>query len=86
MKTYRRHNCERQHRTFNVLARCMVPRAAWVDGEGEFALIAWCRVPTVSLWTDLADAESSKQMIDRMACGGFCRGRHEIVRLAGGVS
>jgi hypothetical protein len=59
--------------------QCAIPRAAWVDGDGPYAVIAWCRVPTVTLWRELADAERAKATIDHSACGGLCRGRHDIV-------
>jgi hypothetical protein len=61
--------------------RCAIPRAAWVDGIGNFALIAWCDVPTVTLWKELAAAENQKAIIDRTGCGGRCSGRHQIVRV-----
>lgn len=81
MKTYRRHNCTRNHRTYRTAMKCMIPRAAWITGEGEYALIAWCRVPTISLWKSIEDAESSKEFIDGYACGGRCSRRHEIVHI-----
>jgi hypothetical protein len=61
--------------------KCAIPKAAWVAGRGEYALIAWCRVPTVTLWDDLADAEHQKAVIDQTGCGGLCSRRHEIVRV-----
>jgi hypothetical protein len=61
--------------------RCAISRAAWIDGTGDYALIAWCRVPTVTLWGELTAAEQQKAIIDRTGCGGRCSGRHEIVRV-----
>lgn len=84
MKTYRRHNCERKHRTYSTVARCIWPHACWVDGEGPYATLAWCRVLTVQLHRTIAEARSAKRVIDSSACGGRCRGQrgHEIVMLA----
>lgn len=84
MKTYRLHHCQARHRTFRTLAKCIWPRAAWISGNGRYALLARCRVLTVSLWTDPAEAEASKRVIDASACGGLCRhaAGHEIVQLA----
>ena len=81
MKIYRRHNCERKHRTYRTLVRCMIPRAEWVSGTGEIALIAWCHVPTITLWDNERDAHASKARIDSIGCGGRCRRAHELVRL-----
>lgn len=82
MKTYRRHRCERNHRTRKTLTKCMFPRAVWILGNGPIALIAWCRRPSITLWKDHAEALGSKSFIDRTGCGGGCTGRHEIVRIA----
>lgn len=81
VKIYRQHRCTRRHRTVNAFMRCAIRRAVWVDGEGPYALIAWCRVPSVTLWPEYVDAVESKRSIDRYACGGMCVGRHEIVRV-----
>lgn len=81
MKTYRRHNCISRHRTYNKLARCMITNAEWVQGEGSYALIAWCRVPTITLHRQLSDAEAALEFLNRTACGGACSRRHEIVLL-----
>jgi hypothetical protein len=80
-KTWRRHNCEAAHRTANKFMRCAIPHAAWVVGEGEWALIAWCRTPTVTLWDTLEEAEQSRAWIDRYGCGGGCSHDHPIVRV-----
>jgi len=59
----------------------MVPRAAWIVGAGELAVIAWCRVPTISLHADLDSATAALAFIDAHACGSRCTRRHEIVRI-----
>jgi len=56
-------------------------KAAWIHGDGQFALLAWCRVLTVTLWSTMAEAEENKRFIDTMACGGGCTRNHEIVDL-----
>lgn len=58
--------------------------AAWITGNGQFALLAWCRVLTVTLWSTRAEAEAQKEVIDRTACGGGCFGSsaHEIIDLS----
>ncbi|MGD8214044.1 hypothetical protein [Aestuariimicrobium sp. Y1814] len=80
-KTYRRHRCSSKHRTFNKLVRCMIPTAAWVMGEGHYATIAWCKVPTVTLHQHAADAQQARSQIDSIGCGGRCRGHHDVVLL-----
>lgn len=81
MKRYQRHRCTSNHRTFNIFARCAVPRAAWVAGEGAYACIAWCRVPTITLFSDPEEAQKARELIDATACGGACTRRHEVVEL-----
>ena len=51
------------------------------DTRLGFALIAWCRTPTMSWWEDRADAERSKELIDKTGCGGGCHGSHQIVSM-----
>lgn len=84
MKTYRQHRCNSNHRTFVKFIECAIGRRrlAWVAGEGQYALIAWCDVPTVTLYDDIAEAEKQKSIIDSTACGHACRRSHEVVRLA----
>lgn len=55
--------------------------AEWITGNGQFALLAWCKVLTVTLWSTTAEAEENKKFIDEMACGGGCTRNHEIVDL-----
>ena len=80
-KLYRRHNCTRRHGTYHVAAKCIWPRAVWIIGEGRFALLAWCRVLTVTLHDNPTSAEEAKALIDHTACGGMCSRRHEIVEI-----
>ena len=80
MKTWRQHNCTRQHRTYNKLARCMVPHAEWVTGEGPYAVISWCTVPTIRLRQTIAEAETARERIDLTGCcGEGCTHRHDLV-------
>jgi hypothetical protein len=73
--------CGRRHRTWNALARCLWPHAAWVWGEGPVALLARCNVLTITLWPDLETALPSRRQIDSTGCGSFCRRRHEFIGL-----
>lgn len=81
MKTYRNHNCNRSHKTTRTFLKCAIPNNAWVAGQGDIAVISWCRVPTVTLWTDIEDALRSKAMIDDTACGGRCIRHHDLVKV-----
>src|SRR5690606_24515795 len=80
VKTYKTHRCDRTHRTVRAFWTCASPRAAWVVGSGPYAVIAWCRVPTVALHEHLGSAQNALRLIDNSACGGACTQRHEIVR------
>lgn len=81
-KTYRQHNCTAKHRTYLATAKCMWLRAEWVAGEGPYALLAHCRVLTVTLYKNAEAAEKQKKTIDTTACGGMCNSRHEIIQIA----
>lgn len=81
VKTYRNHNCSRRHKSTRTFLKCAIPNNAWVAGQGHIAVIAWCRIPTVTLWANLEDALQSKSMIDDTACGGRCIRHHELVQV-----
>lgn len=82
MKTYRRHNCTRTHRTWTTFAKCTWPRALWIHGDGPYASVARCgRGTTIQLCQTAADAREMKQLIDNTGCGGLCQRRHEVIRL-----
>lgn len=79
--TYRRHRCARRHRTYATFAKCNWPRAAWIAGTGPFAVIAYCRVTTITLHHEVEDAQAALAVIDGGGCGGRCRRHHRLVRL-----
>ena len=61
--------------------------AAWISGGGPVALLAPCRVLTVTLWDTREAAQQQKDIIDRLACGGLCTSwRHRIVDLRDGTT
>jgi hypothetical protein len=57
--------------------------AAWISGNGRYALLAHCRMLTVTLWSTMDAAEAAKKQIDATACGGACVRDHEILDLEG---
>ena len=54
-------------------------KAESIEGEGQYALLAWCRVLTVMLCQTRDEAEEKKKFIDEIGCGGFCTNKHEII-------
>ena len=56
--------------------------AAWIDGDGPFALLARCRTLTVTLWGTRDEAERQKSIIDGTGCGDACNRAHEIVDMS----
>lgn len=54
-------------------------RARWINGDGPYALLAWCKTLTVTLYDSLEEAEKKKNNIDQIGCGGECSRKHEIV-------
>jgi len=60
--------------------------AAWISGDGPVALLAPCRVLTVTLWPTREEALKRKALIDSSGWGGVCwRSRHTIVDLRDGT-
>lgn len=62
-------------------ARRRWPTAVWIIGQGPYASVAHCDVPTVMLFSTLAEAETARQFIDDLACGHACTRRHEVIDL-----
>lgn len=81
MKRYQLHNCAALHRNSRTFMTCAIPRAAWVRGTGPYAVIAWCRVPTVTLWDSPLEALDALLLLDRTGCGGMCSKRHDLLKV-----
>lgn len=85
MKTYRFHKCQRTHREYHTLARCIWPYAIWVWGAGPYATLAKCdRRWTVRLWPTEAEAREVLRAIDYSGCGSGCDltgAQHELIQL-----
>jgi len=75
------HRCTTRHRTYRMVAHCRWPHAAWVTGEGRWAVLAHCRALTVTLHPTLERAARAKRLIDTDACGGRCHRDHDLVDL-----
>lgn len=75
------HRCARRHRAHQTLAECRWPEAAWVVGDGPFALLAHCDMLSISLHDTRAAAEAALARLDELRCCRACDGRHEIVVL-----
>lgn len=82
MKTLSKHNCNRNHRNARTFLNCAVPENIWILGSGDYALIAWCQYPSISLWPTVEEAEKKKAFIDKTRCGGQCINHHEIAHVA----
>lgn len=79
--TYRRHNCARAHRSYRTFAKCVWPRAAWISGTGAFAVVAYCRVTTITLHANANAAQEALATINATGCGGRCSRHHKLLRL-----
>lgn len=75
------HRCGRGHRAWPALAHCVFRDAAWVSGDGPFAVVVWCGVTHVSLHPDEPTAREELKTIGASGCGGRCTRDHELVRL-----
>jgi hypothetical protein len=80
MKTYRRHNCAKEHRTYRTWALCKW-KVNQVWGEGEYAMLTHCDTLHISLWADLSGAIDEVKMWTSLKCGSRCVGSHEVVRI-----
>ena len=50
------------------------PKNCWVEGDGPFALVAYCRDISISLHKTQESANADKDIIDQTGCGGACAG------------
>jgi len=57
------------------------PNNCWISGEGQYALVAFCRDISISLHSTLLEAMENKESIDKYACGGACHKAHTIYNL-----
>lgn len=73
------HRCGRTHRGHQSLAECTWPDAAYVVGDGAYALLARCDLFTVSLYETAAEAGRRLRLLDARGCGRTCEGRHDVV-------
>jgi hypothetical protein len=67
--------------SYRAVARRRWPGAVWVDGEGRYASVALCGVPSVQLFETREAAERAKRTIAWIGCGSGCHRQHGIVKL-----
>lgn len=72
------HGCGRTHRGYQSLAECTWPDAAYVVGDGAYAVLARCDLFIVALYETSAEARRRKRGLDATRCGQMCEGRHEL--------
>lgn len=78
MKKYRRHYCNRQHRLYRRMAKCVWRyNVAWIHGEGPYACIAHCNQKTITLHPTASAAEADQANDCRIGCIGH----HDLVQL-----
>lgn len=75
------HGCARTHHGYQSLAECTWPDAAYVVGDGPYALVAHCQMLTVALYETLAEARRRIRRLDADRCAKTCVGDHELVAL-----
>lgn len=73
------HRCPRQHRSYRALAKCLWPKAIWIEGEGPHASVTWCGGITVQLHETACDLWSC--LAAGQFCGARCKGIHGHVKL-----
>lgn len=55
---------------------------AWIEGEGRWAVVAWCSGLTVALYREAENAARALDTIDKTFCGHACWGDHQLVDLS----
>ncbi len=76
------HHCQRQHRAYTAFAHCAFPRAAWISGDGPFAVVVKCGAGSVRLFPDADAARRTLAAIGAPgSCSGRCTGDHQLVQL-----
>ena len=75
------HHCGRTHRGFQSLAECVWPDAAYVIGDGPYALVAHCDMLSVALYETAAEAGQARRRMNTVGCGKSCEGRHQLAVL-----
>jgi hypothetical protein len=56
-------------------------QAAWTQGKGNYATLAYCRELTIERHKTLREAIVAKRAIDHSGCGGACVRVHLIIRI-----
>lgn len=79
IKVRKSHNCLHVHHTWRAAARCMW-RPRLVHGDGPYALIIPCGLPTVHLFPTASQAVRARTWLGD--CGSWCAGGHRVVRIA----
>lgn len=75
------HGCGRTHRGYQSLAECCWPGAAYVTGDGPFAVVSRCGLLEVSLHASREEARRRHARLEQHGCGRCCEGRHEVAEL-----
>ncbi len=70
-------------RDWHTVARKRFGDPEWVTGTGPYAVLAHCKVLTITLHRDHDAATAARRFIDRTGCGGGCHRDHAVVNLEG---
>jgi len=75
------HGCGRTHHCWQAVAECTWPDAAFVTGDGPFALVARCDMVSIALYETAHEVQRRWKRMDTIGCGRRCEHRHEVVVL-----
>lgn len=75
------HHCGRTHRGFQSLAECIWPDAAYITGDGPYALVAHCDMLSVALYGTAVEAGDARRRLASVGCGRTCKRRHQLAVL-----
>ena len=83
MRDWQNCRCTRAtHASSRAFVKCKLgPRLAWCVGAGDYALIAWCGSPTITLWPEPTQARDAEHLLHLKGCRTDCRRAHEVVHI-----
>lgn len=79
-RVYREHYCERRHRTYLTLAKCVFWKAGTITGDGPWAVPS-CTWFTISLHDSQEEARETIRFLNQGHCGHRCVGQHRLIFL-----